>query len=132
MKNKKFIITCSVLILITTISLIITAILRNEKETEVTRETLDSKTFVSQVKDSFTDSREEIYFKLDSGKKRILIKNNDDENDDIYKESEFSYKINSNVIYIKQGNITTGYKYKDDCIYDINNTEIKYCIEKDA
>ena len=133
MKNKRFIITCSVLILITTISLIITTVLNNNsKDSNVHISDLQNKTFKHTVNDSFTESSEEFTFEDNSGTKKIIIKNLDNSIDDINKESNFYYTVNNNTIYIKQANLTSTFKLKKDCIYDTKTPDIKYCIEKDA
>ncbi len=132
MKNKKFIMICSILILITTISLIITNIFNNERDEEIHIKDLQNKTFKHVVKDSTTESIEEITFNDNSGTKKITIKTNSESIDDINSESVFYYTVNDNIIYIKQADLTSTFKYKKNCIYDTKNPEIQYCIEKDA
>ena len=132
MKNKRFIITCCVLILITTICLITTTVLNKESNTKLKRDFLYEKRFTNSVKDSYSESYEEMYFERESGTKKIIIKTNDDKTDDINKESKFNYSVTNNILTIIQGNLRTTYKYENDCLYEINNPDIKYCIQKDA
>ena len=132
MKNKRFIITCSILVLITTISLIITVLINSDKDKEIRMSDLVDKTFEYTFKDSFNESSEEISFDENVGKKKIKITNNSETINDINKESEFNYTVNNNIIYIKQADLTSTFKYKKDCIYDTDNPEIKYCLKKNA
>ena len=61
-----------------------------------------------------------------------IATNNSETINDINKESEFNYTVNNNIIYIKQADLTSTFKYKKDCIYDTDNPEIKYCLKKNA
>ena len=132
MKNKKFIIICCVLIVITTISLVITSLLKEKPDKSIQFDDLKNKTFKHEISDSMNTSSEEIIFEDNKGKKMITIKSNRDDINDINEEVNFTYTINDKTIYVYYNDLTYAYRMKNNCIYDVNNTDVKYCIEKDA
>lgn len=135
MKNKRFITLCLVLILITTFCIITIHIIKaQDKETPITSDFLNGKIFVNIEKDETNESKETISFANNEVKKTIIIKSNDDTIDDITNEVTYSFAVKkeTNEIYIRKNSLTLIYKYKNNCIYDVDNKNIKYCIEKDA
>lgn len=131
MKNKKFVIICCVLIVITTISLIITSILKEKPDKKIQYDDIENKMFSHTFNDESGKSTESIVFKDYVGTKTIKIVS-DSDNDDVTEEIKFSYVIKDNNLLILYGNLTYTYRMKNNCLYDTENPEIKYCIEKDA
>ena len=132
MKNKRFIIICCVLIVIITVCLVITSLLKEKPDKVIQFDDLKNKTFKHEISDSMNTSSEEIVFEDNKGTKKIIIKSTNENINDINEEVNFTYPINDKTIYIYYNDLTYAYRMKNNCIYDVNNTDIKYCIEKDA
>lgn len=127
MKNKRFTIICSILVVITTICLCINFILNN-KDTTITLKELNRQIYKHEMNDALSESTETIEFNETKAIKTITVKAKDNETNDTRTVSSYDYYIKDNIIYIKfSNNIVNSFRYENKCIIDTENSEIKYC-----
>lgn len=129
MKNKKFIIICLTLIVITTICICVNTII-NKKDTKISLNELKNKEFVYSFEDNFSESKQTIRFENNNIIKTLSIKSKNESLNDINKTYTYPMYLNNGIIYVNINDHTYSYKYENKCIYDVSNEDIKYCIEK--
>jgi len=129
MKNKKFIIICLSLIVITTICICVNTII-NKKDNKISLNELKNKEFVYSFEDNFSESKQTIRFENNNIIKTLTIKSKKESLNDINKTYTYPMYLNNGIIYVNINDHTYSYKYENKCIYDVSNEDIKYCIEK--
>lgn len=129
MKNKKFLIICLSLIVITTISLCVNTIL-NKKDTKINLEELNKNVFEYSFKDNLGETKQTIEFQDNKIIKKTSIKSYNESINDINETYTYPMYLNNGIIYVTINDNTYSYKYENKCIYDVSNEDIKYCIKK--
>jgi len=133
-EHKKFVITVLILLFISIASTCFLTISKNLDDPKIDINDIRNNSFKHTVKDKYGSTKIEMNFQ--ERPQNVVIKytisSNEEDVDDIVNETEYSYTVGydkkyGNIIYFTKGKVTKLYKYKNSCIYDINENELTYC-----